>query len=300
MFGTLARALLLIAAFVVAWPLAAAGDAIHFGPHHDAVDVSRHPWSAIGKLYNETGGSCSGAVIARDKVLTAAHCVFNRRTGQFIAAEALHFLVGYRTGRYAAHARVAVYQIGANFDPLRYSETSDGDWAVLTLIEPLPAEIKPLRLRADFAPTGTKAVMAGYPQDRAHALTADSDCELREKAGGGRLLLHTCRGIPGYSGAPILVQTGDGAMQIAGIQIAKFSSDGTQKMLAVPAQAIARANFGAIEAQPTPDHPAAAAPGCDAPAQMDYVLLMAAQPAHDTAVAGDTKSEILLAAISAL
>jgi hypothetical protein len=32
--------------------------------------------------------------------------------------------VGYRTGRYSAHARVASYEIGAGFDPLRYDQTS--------------------------------------------------------------------------------------------------------------------------------------------------------------------------------
>src|SRR3954452_17045256 len=98
--------------------------------HRETVDELRYPWSSIGKLYNETGGSCSGVVIARDKILTAAHCVFNNRARQFIPAAALHFLVGYRTGSYAAHARVAFYEFGNGFDPLRYSETSDGDWAV--------------------------------------------------------------------------------------------------------------------------------------------------------------------------
>ena len=79
--------------------------------HREAVDELRYPWSSIGKLYNETGGSCSGVVIARDKILTAAHCLFNARTRRFIPAEALHFLVGYRTGRYSAHARVAIWEM---------------------------------------------------------------------------------------------------------------------------------------------------------------------------------------------
>ena len=80
----------------------------------------RYPWSAIGKLYNETGGSCSGVVISRDKILTAAHCLFNARTRRFISADSLHFLVGYQSGRYIAHARIARYEIGPGFDPLRY------------------------------------------------------------------------------------------------------------------------------------------------------------------------------------
>ena len=104
----------------------------------------------------------------------------------------------------------------------------------------LPAAIDPLRLRREPAPSGTKAVLVGYPKDRAFAMTADRDCELREKIDAGRLLLHTCRGVKGTSGAPILVSAGGGEMQIAGIQIATLQSDGTTKMIAVPAHAIRR------------------------------------------------------------
>jgi|SRR5579862_868627 len=208
--------------------------------HREAVDVAQYPWSAIGKLYNETGGACTAVIIARDKVLTAAHCIYNERTQRFIPAAALHFLVGYTAGRYSVHARVASYVIGTGFDRLRYDATSDADWAVLSLDEPLPAEIEPLKLSAGASPSGTKAVIAGYPQDRAFAMTADADCELRGPIDDGKLVTHTCRGIAGYSGAPILVGIGD-KVEIAGIQIATLKGDGRQKMLAVPAQTVRQA-----------------------------------------------------------
>ena len=86
--------------------------------HREAVDEQRYPWSAVGKLFTEGGGECSGVLISRDKVLTAAHCLFNYRTRRFIPADALHFLVGYRTGRYSAHARIARYEIGAGLRPV--------------------------------------------------------------------------------------------------------------------------------------------------------------------------------------
>ena len=297
MFRTRAQRWLLLAALVVAWPASAAGASNQCGsaPRKHR-SVSQQPWSAIGKLYNETGASCSGVVIAHDKVLTAAHCVFNPRTRQFIAAEALHFLVGYRMGKYTAHARVAIYQIGTNFDPQRYGDTSDGDWAVLTLTERLPGEIVPMKFRAELETAGTKAVMVGYPQDRAHAPTADSDCELRHNLSAGRLILHTCRGVNGYSGAPILVRTAADELQIAGIQIARIENGGTPLMLAVPAPAIARADLAAVKARAGREQTRAAAATSAAVASkpLDHVRPLSARPADDQATAA------LLAAIAAI
>ena len=110
MFGARSRGLLLLCGGSASrcWPLQRqAHDHRAVGSHREAVDEQRYPWSSIGKLFNETGGSCSGVLISRDKILTAAHCLFNYRTRRFIRRGALHFLVGYRTGRYSAHARIA-------------------------------------------------------------------------------------------------------------------------------------------------------------------------------------------------
>ncbi|MBI1202495.1 MAG: trypsin-like serine protease [Rhodopseudomonas sp.] len=274
MFGKLLRCVTLCVLAEIAM-IAAAGASVvaPLGVHREDVDETRYPWSAVGKLYNETGGSCSGVAIAVNKVLTAAHCLYNFRSQRFISAEALHFLLGYRGGRYAMHARVSSYEIGGGFDPLRYDQTSDADWAILTVTENLPADIAPLRLSAMAEPSGTKATIVGYPQDRAFAMTADSDCELRQTIDGGRLMLHTCRGVGGYSGAPILVSAGGDEVQVAGIQIAKFRSDGGDKMLAVTAQTIRRNANGGIDA--TPVKPAVAAIALSCPMAGDRSVLSA-------------------------
>lgn len=218
--------------------------------HREAVDEQSYPWSSVGKLFNGTGAACSGVVISHDAILTAAHCLYDARLGRFIPAEALHFLVGYRTGRYSTHARIASYRIGPGFEPLSYDRTSGSDWAVLTVTKSLPGKIEPLRLRRDLAPSGTRAVLVGYPQDRPFAMTADRDCELREKVDADRLLLHSCRSTFGYSGAPILVGTGGREVEVAGIQIASMRGDGTEKMIAVSAQSIRSRNRDAVREVP--------------------------------------------------
>ena len=206
--------------------------------HRTTVDAGAYPWSAIGKLYNSNQGACTGVAISRNQVLTAAHCLINRRTHRFVPATSLHFLFGYRNGEFIGHARVARYDIGPGYIPFGSKKTPAADWVVLTLTENIPAQIKPLKLVRSALPRGTRVVVAGYPQDRAYAMTADRDCELRGLANAGQLLLHTCRGIHGYSGAPLLVAAGDHEYEIAGMHVATLRRDGATTMIAVPAQRI--------------------------------------------------------------
>jgi protease YdgD len=258
---------LLAAAFNIGVSAAAVADTGEASLHREAVDVSAYPWSAIGKLFNEAGGACTGVIIARDKILTAAHCTTNQRTGRFLPPSSLHFMVGYRSGRSTAHARVAWYETGSGYDPLRWPETLDSDWVILTLTENLPEEIAPLKLRQEPAPSGTKAIIAGYPQDRAHLMTADRNCELGGSDGAGKLF-HTCRGVRGYSGAPILVSMPGNEIQIAGIHVAMTQGDGPPKMIAVPAQSISREEQAIVREDEAEDLPLVLEEVAPAPAEV--------------------------------
>ena len=104
------------------------------------VDISAYPWSSIAKLNNSVGGSCTAVVIEQDKVLTAAHCIFNRRTSRFLPASSLHVLLGYERGRFAFHALADNYAIGSGYEAQQKIATLSSDWAILTLTGPLPSE----------------------------------------------------------------------------------------------------------------------------------------------------------------
>jgi protease YdgD len=120
------------------------------------VDISSYPWSSIAKLNNSVGGSCTGVVIEQDKVLTAAHCIFNRRTGRFLPPRSLHVLLGYEQGRFAFHALTDNYVIGSGYEAHQKIATLSSDWAILTLTRSLPDSIRPLQLVDRVPATGAR------------------------------------------------------------------------------------------------------------------------------------------------
>jgi len=86
----LSRTLLLLAVFsAAAVAEASAGPMIVAPIHREAAEASQSPGSAVGKLFNETGRSCSGVAISRTEIVTTAHCLLDQRTRQLISAERL-------------------------------------------------------------------------------------------------------------------------------------------------------------------------------------------------------------------
>jgi protease YdgD len=201
------------------------------------VDISAYPWSAVGKLNNSIGGSCTGGVIEQNEVLTAAHCLFNRRTGRFLPPSSLHFLLGYQRGEYNVHALVGGYTIGPGYDPARELSTISSDWAVIKLTEPLPAQIKPLPIVERIPTSDARLMIGSYALGRPHVMTADNSCELVDVLPGSTLLVHNCRVAQGSSGAPLLMME-RGAPAIVGIQVAIGRRSGADIMLAVSAPSI--------------------------------------------------------------
>jgi protease YdgD len=199
------------------------------------VDADAAPWRSLGRVQTELGGRCTGALIAPDQVLTAAHCLRSPRGG-LVQPDSVHFLLGYAAGRFRAHARVATFRTGPGFLPAERGPAG-ADWAILQLAAPL-AEAPPLPLAP--ARVADRVMLGGYQQDRAEILMADTACRLLDLRRGrvGPLLLHDCAGTRGASGAPLLRHEADGGWSVIGIAVA--ASRGQRGGLGVPSQAIGR------------------------------------------------------------
>lgn len=181
----------------------------------EAVDASLPPWSSLVRVQSEAGGTCTGVLIAPDRVLTAAHCLVATRTRAWLRPERVNLLAGYDRGTFRGHAVALRYVTGA-YDPVA-GGPHGADWAVLRLAAPLPAPALPVVA----AGPGMAAMLGGWQRDRAHALLADTSCgiEARVQDAAGPLLLHGCAATRGSSGGPLLVRAGEG-WAVAGVQVA--------------------------------------------------------------------------------
>ncbi len=192
------------------------------------MDASAFPWSSVAKLFNSVGGACTGSVIGRDQILTAAHCLYNFRTRRFLPPDAIHALLGYERGDYSTHARVERYTIGPGYDPVAERSTAASDWAVLHLAEHLPETIRPLQ-PADAVPEpSTRLMVGGFARDRAFVMTADNDCKVLGLVAGGTLISHDCLIAPGDSGAPLLVTGSAGEVRYVGIAVGIWHQGSSQ------------------------------------------------------------------------
>lgn len=77
---------------------------------HDLVEMvtgdDARGWEAVGRLDLGGRGFCTGALIAPDLVLTAAHCLYDRDSGDRIDPSEIEFKAGMRGGRALAYRSV--------------------------------------------------------------------------------------------------------------------------------------------------------------------------------------------------
>nr|WP_259990157.1 trypsin-like serine protease [Sulfitobacter sp. S190] len=187
--------------------------------------VEAKAWEAVGRLDINGASFCTGALIAPKLVLTAAHCLFDRRTKERIDGSEVQFLAGWRNGRAGAYRDVkrAVIHPKYVYDGDVSSERVKHDLAILELTHPVRnTTIKPFRT-APRPRRGDQVGVVSYALERAEAPSLQEVCEVLARQDG--VLVTSCSVDFGSSGAPIFVFR-DGEPYIVSVVSAKAEAGG--------------------------------------------------------------------------
>lgn len=187
----------------------------------------RNYFWAVVRVETKSLGGCTGALVGKNLVLTAAHCIM--KDGQLID-EPIYVKTGYLRGRH--HTRSWV--VHAWWGGTKPGEDRTTDWAILKLQHNLGDTFGYFGFRNSLSPFDSfndGLNLAGFNTDRqgGHYLSRVRDCRIRHHYDNG-MLLHDCDATRGSSGGPVYKCPKSGGCFIVCLAVSERRNGGAKSL----------------------------------------------------------------------
>ncbi len=188
-------------------------------------------WEAIGRV-NIGRKYCTGTLISRDVVMTAAHCVY-MNNGKTVPPKAVRFMAGYHHGQAIVTRNVTKVVVAPGYNhsdggPFS-ADAMSRDVALLKLDRKVvSSEADPFKLLEGINSSKDVSVVS-YGRGRDNVLSREAKCNILHSYPRGIVSLN-CDVTFGTSGAPVFVKQ-DGLLRILAV-VSALGNDNDGKKIA--------------------------------------------------------------------
>ncbi|WP_299419940.1 trypsin-like serine protease [uncultured Shimia sp.] len=181
--------------------------------------------AAVGRLMLSGKAMCTGALISPSLVLTAAHCLYNPRTGKKLKPGQIEFQAGLKGGKAKAIRQVSVATAHPDYIHRHKGKAQVGsDIALLRLSKPISKNsVLPMRYGANLASGDMLGVLSYTISNRSDPIL---EYPCRVLARQDETLVMSCEVNFGASGAPVLALTNGSNPAVVSVVSAKAAMGG--------------------------------------------------------------------------